>query len=60
MGPLVTAATSEGNPYPNPTALSIGERINEVVSSMEVAPISRETGCVFGDRNPGVPAARRA
>jgi ABC-type transport system substrate-binding protein len=37
-----------------------GERTNEVVNSMEVAPISRESGCVSGDRHPEVPAARSA
>jgi hypothetical protein len=34
--------------------------IIEVGNYMEVAPISRENGCVSGDRNPGVPAARSA
>jgi hypothetical protein len=27
---------------------------------MEVAPVSRESGCACGDRNPEVPAARSA
>jgi hypothetical protein len=37
-----------------------GKKIKEVEDSMEVAPVSRENGCVSGGRDPEVPTTRSA